>query len=467
MKNPLLSLTYFLSLTLQLVKSDVGVHLDHTPASGGFFDLLEEENFKIQCISNEPVESEDDIKWTTVDNNEIDSASMSRFTISSRLRKGQVIKTLIFTKIQPHDEGTYYCQMFDRGELLKRIDVNIRVSKKVVWSSNATELGGKIGEPLTIDCGTKSNPEAEIEAYDSNDVPLLESELKFVRANNEFTIPALTDEYQDEEVTCSAYVTLQNKVTITVSKVVKIKVYKKPEFKKIHHVVHAVVGQTARIRCEVLSSVPNVVNFQFMKNGQLIETSSEYRVDSFPSKGYAILSVVDVQDNDFGTYKCIAHNSILSNEVDIDLVAAKAPKQPKVAFLGFNDGETTWKIENQEANELPVTTYSIRYAIERLNTTATSNLKPGDNVAREWLKQNHYAASEIVVKRVSSNLYKIDGLFKENRYMFEFTPRNAAGTGEPFYVTVNLEKNVEVADSSNVVHYFFVVFTVLIALYFM
>lgn len=99
------------------------------------------------------------------------------------------------------------------------------LAEAVVWSSNATELGGNLGEPLTVDCGTKSNPEADVEAYDQFERRLEESELKFVRANNEFTIPALTDAYQDSSVTCSAFITMTNKVTTVVSKTVRIRVW--------------------------------------------------------------------------------------------------------------------------------------------------------------------------------------------------------------------------------------------------
>lgn len=84
-----------------------------------------------------------------------------------------------------------------------------------------------MGEPLTVDCGTKSNPDANIEAYDQYDKRLEESELKFVRANNEYTVQQLTDLYQNALITCTAFITMTNKVTAVITKAVRIKVWSK------------------------------------------------------------------------------------------------------------------------------------------------------------------------------------------------------------------------------------------------
>lgn len=96
----------------------------------------------------------------------------------------------------------------------------------------------------------------------------------------------------------------------------------KPEFKQSRATVFAVEGQTARIRCEVVASVPAVNNFQFMRDGRLLRTSSEYRVDSFPGRGLAQLTVVEVGEESLGRYECIANNGMLNNEAVFELVAA-------------------------------------------------------------------------------------------------------------------------------------------------
>lgn len=60
------------------------------------------------------------------------------------------------------------------------------------------------------------------------------------------------------------------------------------------------------------------------------------------------------------------HNGEMQNEIDIRLMEASPPKEPKVSFLGNVNGTTTWKIQNDdEDQDLEVLSYSIRFGIKR------------------------------------------------------------------------------------------------------
>lgn len=109
----------------------------------------------------------------------------------------------------------------------------------------------------------------------------------------------------------------------------------KPQFSHTNQTLYAIASQTTQIKCEIESSVPPVINFKFTKNGRLLETSTHHRIDSYPEQNFANLTIVDVQDEDFGHYSCIAHNGILGNDMLVDLLAASKNEFLTTVFYFF------------------------------------------------------------------------------------------------------------------------------------
>lgn len=119
-----------------------GLRLDNQQSDGGYIDTTRDKGIRLTCEPTEPLTDDQKLEWVTSTGEQIGSSSpryfkktiflitqdFSRFAIS--LRGGK--RALIFTSIQPHDEGTYYCKLFEQGVLSDELAVSIRVNSKFI-----------------------------------------------------------------------------------------------------------------------------------------------------------------------------------------------------------------------------------------------------------------------------------------------------------------------------------------------
>ncbi|KAI6229238.1 hypothetical protein M3Y95_00510100 [Aphelenchoides besseyi] len=427
---------------LQVSGIIAGVHLESDRSVDGFFEVVEKRSFRLTCKSDEPAGVSQEIQWYTSTGELIDSSSISRFTISGSTRHGHAKKTLVFMHILPHDEGQYYCKLFDQGVLVQQVEAAIRVHKGIIWNSNQTVYGGQVGDRLTVDCSVKSEQKVMVEAMDSDDYPLENSPLlKFVRANDEYTIPQLTDDYQDARVRCLAFVKLANNVEVQLERTIQIEVWKKPDFGANEQTVFGIQEQDVTLKCRVQNSVPSVKTMEFLLNGEVLQNDKRRTVNTYVDEQLTEMKIRNLNENDFNTYTCRAHNGKMSSDLKIKLMQAAPPAQPKIGYLGNTNGTTTWQIYGDDNEEPPVIAYSVRYAIRRDGLLAQQpNFKPADDAAREWIRSNQHASSEVVLPKNNDGVYVIRDLRNGESYVFEFSARNAAGSGDPIYINADLKQ---------------------------
>jgi hypothetical protein len=163
-----------------------------------------------------------------------------------------------------------------------------------------------------------------IEANDRHGLPLEASPLfPFQRINNEYTAPELTEAYQGEWIRCLAFLHLPNNVEVQETREIQLQVYKVPAFNtSLPATVFAIEGQNATLKCQVVESIPAVVKFEFVRNGEILQTNHHHTVKSHLTKQYAELHIWNVTEEDLGEYVCRVHNREMSNEMELRLMKA-------------------------------------------------------------------------------------------------------------------------------------------------
>lgn len=68
---------------------------------------------------------------------------------------------------------------------------------------------------------------------------------------------------------------------------------------------YAIEGQSASLKCHVVESVPRVVKFEFLRNGEILATNGHFVVNSFLNgQDFAELIIANVTEEDLGAYTC-------------------------------------------------------------------------------------------------------------------------------------------------------------------
>ena len=80
-----------------------------------------------------------------------------------------------------------------------------------------------------------------------------------------------------------------------------------------HQLVGAPIGYNVTLECNS-EAFPTSLNYWMMENGEMIHNSHKYHVENIVGNPFyktnMRLTITDINLPDFGTYKCIAKNSI-------------------------------------------------------------------------------------------------------------------------------------------------------------
>uniref|UniRef100_A0A7E4VGR6 Fibronectin type III domain protein n=1 Tax=Panagrellus redivivus TaxID=6233 RepID=A0A7E4VGR6_PANRE len=428
----------------ELVEQKLQIH----PAGleGDKYVVKANKAFRIACVYNdEDMENVHQLQWVNEDGKEIDTASSPNlFTIALHERGTHHKKrSLVFSKINSRDSGTYTCVANVNGEVTRR-SIHVHIVGNIEWNEPRDVVGAMVGEPLTIDCGAKGNPSPEIEMTNEEGELLNDLADTYVVVDNEVTIDHLSKEYQNNKVRCLALQHIAEYATTSVEKhEITIDVWYEPEFETKEVNRHAIMGRSANIYCNVSSSNPPVSHFHFFKGTDEIDRDDEtYEIiEDFESQT-AVLKILSVDEEDLGTYRCEVNNGKAKSHQQIHLHTANPPNQVRVSLERARKHSITWRLVEDgsaEDEDLPVISYTIEYVRSQLlDDVDSSEEEPALNNeklhrAEESVWKSH--GSHVVRTKNPENLYEITGLVQNAEYVFRFSAQNEAGSGDSIEIT--------------------------------
>uniref|UniRef100_A0A914C5M6 Uncharacterized protein n=1 Tax=Acrobeloides nanus TaxID=290746 RepID=A0A914C5M6_9BILA len=388
--------------------------------------------FRVECqFNSDDLHSFHDLKWTTKNGIVIDGySSTSRFTVAMRKKNSHHIKkSLVFTHIEKRDEGVYTCEAQLQGRTVQR-QIRIHVAEPIEWSMPKSKVNAQIGEDLVVDCDATANPEPSIYIMDDQGRDMTEKYgQKIDDDSNEdddehkITIQGITKLDHGRKIICSANQFFEDlQATDSEDHEITVDVWYPPEFEEPEISQYAIEGRPVHLLCNVSDANPAPTIYRFFQANKELRDDRDYEIKIDENSMSASLLIKNVQDNDFGSYRCEVGNMVKArSNLLISLKEAQPPhpvhsdviEQKKHAIiLRITQGK------KEDENELPVIRYIVQY--QRAEE---------DNYPRRY---------EIAAKpNENSIVYEVPGLIQGMDYSFQFMAESAAGISESFNLTAS------------------------------
>ncbi|XP_062302222.1 carcinoembryonic antigen-related cell adhesion molecule 1 [Osmerus eperlanus] len=254
--------------------------------------------------------------------------------------------------------GPIYCAVSNSLEKEKSAPFNLTVHfgpENIAMTINPTGEIVKKGSNLTLTCLAKSSPAAQFK-WIHNGVERKETDPTLVLAN--------VDESQAGNITCMAF----NAKTMRYlsAQVVKFTVIEAISSTKITSPTDTLVAgnSTASLKCSATTGT--MVTRTWMKDGKPLLSSNRVNVSGDSSQ----VTIIPVQKEDSGEYKCLLTNAVNKEEATHKMVVNYGPEEVKVT--GEDAVEITEPVRlNCVANSLPAATF-----VWRFNGTLTQVTSP-------------------------------------------------------------------------------------------
>ncbi|XP_055943882.1 roundabout homolog 1-like isoform X1 [Argiope bruennichi] len=249
---------------------------------------------------------------------------------------------------QIEDSGEYECiadnSVGDPASAV--ITVEVVSAPKVYPDPKSGLVVVKEGEPIEIGCEATGDPTPVI----SWKKPGLDKAIK-VREGNKIVISE-ADRSHAGSYECIA----NNSLGIFTSAIIRVQVLYAPEIETPHPWIHAGEGTNVNISCIVRGEpVPSMMWKK--ADGQTIHSDDHYRVMS--NGHHHTLEVLNLQEEDFGRYECLASNSLSSTSENVHIIGT--PQVPKFTSKPHGTQGTKYTISWTVDSHTPVDEYSLMY----------------------------------------------------------------------------------------------------------
>uniref|UniRef100_A0A8R1DNT1 Ig-like domain-containing protein n=1 Tax=Caenorhabditis japonica TaxID=281687 RepID=A0A8R1DNT1_CAEJA len=439
------------------IQNPIVISYDTMDYDSNTITVREGKKLMVSCVFDSDQQiHKSDLLWKQANGNNIDGESNpSLFSVVLHEKGSRHLKTsLHFSSVHPRDSGPYTCTGRTAGGENFEKTVKIVILPPIEWKNNDTVKGALLGEPITVDCGVKSQAGKEplIQMTSGTGEPL--DEEIWTIAGNEATIGSVSKEHANLIVSC---ITIENyqeankdEFPVVDRKDVKIEVYTLPEFDSEESIQYTVIDnhvRTAIVYCNVTDSFPIARHYTFYHEGEEIQMNEKYNtfVNAGISQG-AHLRIYNVNQNDLGTYKCEANNGKAKADHIIHLKEANAPAEPKVTLVKANKHSIIWKVESiDQEPDLPVTAVEIRHL--RAGTAEASGVADDEISDAYW--KSHAIFSQ---KHINNDgIYEIHGLRHGHEYVWRFRQINEAGFGDSVVLRAKTydDHDLELMDSSS------------------
>ncbi|KAF7632774.1 hypothetical protein Mgra_00007836 [Meloidogyne graminicola] len=364
-------------------------------------------------------------------------------------------QSLFIQKITEQNSGEYKCLFFD--DLQKTI--NLFILNNLEWKTKNNRIGVPLGQSLTINCGAKGIKDENIKILDSKGKSIEESlnnKKEVLITGEEITLIKIGKEHQGLKIRCVAIRPInlksfglsdkdlldnsinslhtdENNLIIDVWIPPKFEEYFLSSSSSFKH-YYAIPGTKQLLRWTIIESNPPIKSWTLKKDGEIFLKKEGIKIIQKlnETKPFFVISIENVQDEDYGSYTLIAHNGKLESQQTQILVITQPPKQPHVSIDWVSsNGSVSWKIEeqsNNNNNNLPITYFWIVYKPIKRISIPPSLIYPYRVRRRKNL----------------NNLYEIAGLEPFTEYEFIFVGGNQAGESDPILInlsTIDKQRN--------------------------
>ncbi|XP_068916288.1 neurotrimin-like isoform X1 [Tenebrio molitor] len=235
---------------------------------------------------------------------------------------------LHISNVQEEDKGRYMCQINTVTAKTQFGYLHVVVPPNIDDSLSSSDVIVREGANETLTCKATGSPQPSVKwKRDDN---------KQITINKTLTVAEWEGETLEltriSRLDMGAYLCIaSNGVPPTVSKRIKVSVDFPPMLWIPHQLVGAPLAYSVTLEC-FTEAHPSSLNYWTREDGQMIHETRKYHTENtFGDPSYKIhmkLTINNIQQSDYGTYKCVAKNPRGETDGTIRLYTSSPPTTP-------------------------------------------------------------------------------------------------------------------------------------------
>ncbi|XP_050428985.1 lachesin-like isoform X2 [Adelges cooleyi] len=283
--------------------------------------------------------------------------------------------------VHEEDRGWYMCQVNTDPMRSRQGYLQVVVPPSIVDKETSTDMVVREASNATLICKASGYPEPYVmwRREDGDDINYNGDTVNFVDGE----VLHIT---RVSRLHMGAYLCIaSNGVPPSISKRVTLKVQFPPMLTISNQLVGGYIGQDIKLECHT-EAFPTSINFWTTEKGDMIVSGEKYEAVSTDNgyNKYMVLKIRKLSPQDFGSYKCVAKNSLGETDGFIKLDQIPIPSRPMIIVEEFdssNELDKDSSIENTSSdlvlNSLPTDNSSLNSAYSLMCTSSTWMVSAG------------------------------------------------------------------------------------------
>ncbi|XP_050734679.1 lachesin-like [Eriocheir sinensis] len=289
------------------------------------------------------------VAWIHYENSAILTVSNHVITRNERITvsrdKRQNTYFLHIRDVRETDTGKYMCQINTASAMTIAGYLTVVVPPDIVDNESSGDVIAQEGNDIKLRCRAKGSPRPT--------VTWKREDGQHITVNKSTTVPEYTGEVlrlsKVSRMDMGAYLCIaSNGHPPTVSKRILVSVDFPPMLWIPHQLIGAARGKTVVLEC-FTEAHPTSLNYWTRGDGNMIYDSMKYRIENRVGnpeyKIHMLLTVRYLDEDDFGTYRCVAKNPRGETDGSIKIYGRLRPPPP--APPPTTEAEVFEKINNQ------------------------------------------------------------------------------------------------------------------------
>eukprot|EP00095_Tigriopus_kingsejongensis_P007581 maker-scaffold506_size152672-snap-gene-0.21 protein:Tk07581 transcript:maker-scaffold506_size152672-snap-gene-0.21-mRNA-1 annotation:"neurotrimin isoform x4" len=265
------------------------------------------------------------VAWVRVDTQTILTIHHHIITRNQRVslsHHDHEIWRLHLENIQESDKGWYMCQINTDPMRSRKGYLDVVVPPRIVDSLSSSDMVVKENTPVNLTCEARGSPKPELR-WRRADGEMIRYRGGMVLSveGNSLVIPSATRAHIGKY-----YCIASNGVPPTITKNMELKVQFAPMVWVQNQLEFVPLGHNITLQCNT-ESYPPAIHYWTFKNGSAITSGRKFRTSesSEDLTTHAKLDIVHAEAKDFGTFICIAKNSLGQQDGHIKLEERELP----------------------------------------------------------------------------------------------------------------------------------------------